>query len=129
MKKIIKYITGFIILLAVQFVSSQALNFANIKLPAPILGIIILALLIEFKIIKKEWIKDICNLLLSNMPLLFIPLFAGIITYFKIIKENFSAIAINVVLTTTLTLIVSALFVENVIKFIRLKKIKEAGKQ
>jgi holin-like protein len=94
-------------------------------LPAPILGIIVFAILLKFNIIKKEWVKDICNLLLNNMPLFFVPLFVGIINYYGLIQKNLIPILLNVVLTTTITLIITAIFVENVIKFVRLHKIRK----
>ena len=79
----------------------------------------------KLNIIKKEWVKDICNLLLKYMPLLFVPLFVGIISYYSILQKNLIPIAMNVILTTTITLIVTAIFVENDIKFVRLHKIKK----
>lgn len=124
--RIIKYILGFLILCSVQFVCNFFVNAMHFVLPAPILGIIVFALMLQFKIIKKEWVKDICNLLLSNMPLLFVPLFVGIMAYYGIIEKNLIPIIINVIVTTTVTLVVTALFVENVIKFVRLHKMRKS---
>lgn len=124
MKHLTNYIKGFLILILIQFLCTKIIDFTGIKLPAPILGIVIFGILLEFKIIKKDWVKDICDLLLSNMPLLFVPLFAGIIAYVNLIKENLGAIITNIVVTTILTLVISAVFVENVIKFVRLQKLK-----
>ena len=62
--------------------------------------------------------------MLKYMPLLFVPLSVGIIAYFGIIEKNFIPIIINVVGTTTLTLLLTAIFVENVIKYVRLRKIR-----
>lgn len=124
MKKSANYIKGFLILILIQFLCTKIIDFTGIKLPAPILGIVIFGMLLEFKIIKKDWVKDICDLLLSNMPLLFVSLFAGIIAYVNLIKENLGAIITNIVVTTILTLVISAVFVENVIKFVRLQKLK-----
>ena len=59
------------------------------------------------------------------MPLLFVPLFVGIISYYGIIEKNLIPILVNIVLTTTLVLILTALFVENVIKFVRLHNIRK----
>lgn len=84
-----------------------------------------LAFLIQLNIIKKEWVKDIANLLLKYMPMLFVPLFVGIIAYYSLIQKNIIFILISIILTTTLTLLITAIFVENVIKFIRLKRIKD----
>ncbi len=120
-----KYLTGFIILCFIQLICNWLVKSANITFPAPILGIVFLFILLKFNIIKKEWIEDICDLLLKYMPLLFIPLAVGIVSYYKIIEENLIPILINVIGTTTITLAITAIFVENVIKYIRLKRIRK----
>lgn len=122
--KSLKYLIGFFILLLVQFIANLLIKVTNIVFPSPILGIIILTICLQFKIIKSEWIKDICDLLLKNMPLLFVPLFVGIIAYYGLIEKNLLPILINVFVTATITLIVTAFFVDNVIKYIRFSKIK-----
>lgn len=123
--KLRKYFTGFLILCAIQLFCNWIVKIAHIVLPAPISGIIVFALLLQFNVIKKEWVRDICNLLLKYMPLLFVPLFVGIIAYYSIIERNLVPIILNVILTTTATLIITAIFVENVIKFVRLRKIRK----
>ena len=75
--------------------------------------------------IKKEWIQDICEFLLKYLPVLFVPFLVGIISHFDLIGKNLLLLTINIFITTAITLVVTALFVENVIKFVRLKKIKD----
>lgn len=120
-----KIIFGFCILCLVQFFCNMIVQKLRLALPSPILGIIVFAFLLQFKIIKKEWVREICNLLLKYMPLLFVPLFVGIISYYGLIEKNILPILLNVILTTTLTLIITAIFVENVIKHVRLHKIRK----
>lgn len=123
-RQIFKYITGFLILCAIQFACNWFVKKTNIVFPAPILGIIVLFLLLQFNIIKKSWIRDICTLMLKYMPLLFVPLAVGIISYYGIIEKNLIPILINVIGTTTLTLLLTAIFVENVIKYIRFRRMR-----
>ena len=122
--KLLKLVLGFGILCLIQTVCNLALTALSIKFPAPIMGIIVLAFLLRFNIIKKEWVKDICELFLKYMPLFFVPLFVGIIVYYSLIEENLIPILVNIAITTSLVIIISALFVENVIKFVRLYKIR-----
>ncbi len=122
---IFKYITGFLILCSIQYGCNVFVRYIHVPLPAPILGIIVLGLLLHFNVIKKDWIRDICNLLLKYMPLLFVPLFAGIISYYNLLEKNLIPILINITVCSALTLIITALFVENVIKFVRLDKIRK----
>ena len=59
------------------------------------------------------------------MPLLFVPLAVGIITYYSLIEKNFVAIVVNVILVATLTLVITALFVENFIKYVRYRRMRD----
>ena len=123
--RVLKSIIGFIILCTIQFLCNLFVKLSNIPFPAPILGIIVLFLLLQFNLIKREWVKDFCEFILKYMPLLFVPLAVGIITYYGIIEKNLIPILINVIGTTTLTLLLTALFVENVIKFVKLQKMRK----
>lgn len=122
--RVFKLLLGFAILCLIQYLCNVVLSFLNIAFPAPILGIIILTILLKLEIIKKVWVKDICDLFLKYMPLLFVPLFVGIIVYYGLISENLTPILVNVIVSTTLVIVLSALFVENVIKIIRFYKFK-----
>ena len=124
MSKFLHLILGGIIIFSIQFFSSYILKLLNIPFPAPVLGLIVLFVLLKTKIIKESWVKDFCKILLKYMILFFIPLFVGLVSYFDLIKDNFYAIVFTIVLTTTLIIISVGLFVENVIKFVRLKRIK-----
>ncbi len=121
-------ILGFAILVILQFISNFIINISPIKFPAPILGMVFFVILLQTKIIKEEWIKEICELLLKHMALLFIPLFVGIIVYFDLIKTNLLPILLAIFLITTLIMVFTALFVETIIKFTRLSKMKKGGK-
>lgn len=123
--RILKCIIGFIILCAIQYFCNRIVKLTHIILPAPILGIILLSLLIQANIIKKEWIKDICNLLLKNMPLLFVPIFVGLISYYGIIEKNLIPILVNVIIGTTLTIMVTGIIVDNIIKYIKLRRMRK----
>ena len=123
--RVLKYLIGFIILCAIQFACNMLIKCFNIPFPAPIMGILVLFLFLQLNIIRRDWIKDICELILKYMPLLFVPLAVGIITYYGVIEKNLIPILINVIGTTTLTLLLTALFVENVIKFVRLQKMRK----
>ena len=125
LSRVFKYLIGFSILCGIQFLCNLFIKYTHIVFPAPILGIIVLFLLLQFGLIKKDWIKDICDLLLKYMPLLFVPLSVGIITYLGIIERNLIPILINVVGTVTLTMLFTAMFVENVIKYHRFQKIRK----
>ena len=126
MSRILKCLIGFFVLCLIQYLCNLFVKTINIPFPAPILGIVVLFLLLQFNIVKREWIKDICEFILKYMPLLFIPLAVGIVSYYGMIEKNLVPILINVIGTTTLTLLLTAIFVENVIKYIRLQRMRKS---
>lgn len=131
MNKILKFTISLLIIFLIQYISFIALKFLKINFPSPLLGIIILFFLLQFKIVKEDLIKDCCEFFLNNMILFFIPIFVGIICYTKIIYQNFLPIILVILITTFLTLVCTGLFFQIFLKYFRflnIKKIKE-GKE
>ncbi len=128
MKKIFNFILGIVIIFGILYFCIYFLKLTKIYFPAPILGIIVLFSLLKLKIIKEEFVEDFCNFLLKYMILFFIPLFVGVITYFDLIIKNLWAIVLTIFITTTLVMVLVGLFVENIIKFKRLKHFRSNQK-
>ena len=123
MFKISNFILGGAIIFSIQFICTYLLKILNFPFPAPVLGLIVLFILLKTKIIKETLVKDFCKFLLKYMILFFVPLFVGLVSYFDLIRENFYAIIFTIIVTTTLIIAFVGLFVENIIKFSRLRKI------
>ena len=75
--RVFKCLIGFGILCLIQYLCNLFVKITNIPFPAPIMGIVLLFLLLQLNIIKRDWIKEICEFLLKNMPILFVPLAVG----------------------------------------------------
>ncbi len=69
-----------------EVVSQLIKNIINI--PGSILGMIILFLLLQFKILSEDKIKDVSDFLLGNMGIFFIPAGVSLIQSLGLIKEN-----------------------------------------
>ena len=69
-----------------ELISSLISNI--ITMPGTIIGMIILFLLLQFKIMKEETIKDVADFLLGNMGIFFIPAGVSLIQSLGLIKEN-----------------------------------------
>lgn len=123
-KVILNYIFGFLILVFILLSCNIFCKHFQIIFPAPILGIIVLFLLLQFKIIKEDIVKNICEFLLKYMPLLFIPFLVGIVSYYGLIEKQLIPILFNIVVSAILTMVITAFTVENIIKYTRLKKIR-----
>ncbi len=116
-KKVIRIITGFIILVLLQFVSEKIIHTIGVNFPPTILGMIIFALLLNFKIIPIWLVKDICTIAISILPALFVPLFVGVTVYYSIIKQDLISILAVIILTTFITMVFTAFFVDKVMEW------------
>ncbi len=128
MNKILNFSVGALTIFLVGYISDKFLLFFKIPIPSPILGIIIFFILLKSNIIKEKYIRDFCEFILKYMILFFIPAFVGIIEYSDIVIKNFAVIIATIFITTTLVLVITGLFVENIIKYKKLYSIKKGGK-
>lgn len=115
--KIFRVIFGFLILLLIQFVSEKILHTLGLNFPPTILGLIIFALLLNFKIIPMWFMKDICIAAISILPALFVPLLVGITAYWGIIKQNLIGIIGIIILATFITMVSTAIFVDKIMEW------------
>ena len=107
-----------------EVVSQFIKNIINI--PGSILGMIILFLLLQFKIISEEKIKDVADFLLGNMGIFFIPAGVSLIQSLGLIKENAILLLSCIILINIAVIIGSGKSVEFMIK---LKEKKQAKSQ
>lgn len=113
------------ILFLIYYVSFFILKVTQIKLPPAILGLVLFAWGLSVGVIKEEWIKTAVDFMLKNMPVLFVPFIVGIVLYKSVLTDNIIAICLVVLLSTTLTIVGTGLFVEYGIKLLRLHKMKK----
>ncbi len=116
-KKSLRFVVGFLILLSIQLFSEWLLNILNFNFPPVIFGMIMFALLLNFKIISLKLVKDICNFMISILPSLFVPLLVGITVYWGIIRQNFLGILLSIIFATFITMILTAVFVDKVMEW------------
>ena len=120
--KIFKIIIGFLIIITIQFISNYIVKFTHLPMSGAILGLIIFTVLLKYKIINKKYVEDCISLILNYMPLLFIPLFVGIISYYNVIEHDLLKLAFIIILSTLFVLVLTALTVETIIKYVKLLK-------
>jgi len=115
--KILRLAAGFIILLAIQILSEKIFHLLHINFPPTIFGMIVFALLLNFKIIPEYLVKEACSFAISILPALFVPLLVGISVYYSLIKQNLLAILSIIILATFITMVLTALFVDKVMEW------------
>ena len=88
-----------------ELISSLLSSF--IKLPGTIVGMIILFLLLQFKIIKEETIKDVADFLLSNMAIFFVPAGVSLTNSLGLIGDNIVVLILSVTVATMIIMLVT----------------------
>ena len=93
-----------------ELISSLLSNI--ITMPGTIIGMIILFLLLQFKIMKEETIKDVADFLLGNMAIFFMPAGVSLINSLGLITENMLVLLLSGTVATIIIMIVTGKIVE-----------------
>lgn len=83
----------------------QMLPFA---FPASVIGMILLFLLLAFRVLKVDHIREKSDFLLGNMAFFFIPAGVSIINYFDVLKDWVFQLIFICIVTTVITFAVTA---------------------
>lgn len=88
-----------------ELISSLCSDF--IKVPGAILGMIILFLLLQFKIIKEESIREVSDFLLNNMAIFFVPAGVSLINSLGLIGDNILVLLLSITAATMVIMLVT----------------------
>jgi holin-like protein len=90
-------------LLTVLFLLGNLITkYLHIPLPGSIVGLVLLFLLLQFKVVKIEWIEKGATWLLAELLLFFIPSAVGVVNYQQVISSQ-GVKLITVIVLSTLT--------------------------
>lgn len=106
----------FLIILVINFVGVIIQNIFNLPLPGTILGMLILFVLLWTKVLKVESIEKVCDFLILNMIIFFLPPAVELLEYMALLKTGFFKIIILLIVTTVITMIVTGKTVDFCIK-------------
>jgi len=79
----------------------------GITIPSSIIGMLLLAFLLQVKLVRIEWVKGISDFLISNLGFFFVPPGVALMLYFDIIRAEFLPIMVATVVSTLLVLVVT----------------------
>ncbi|MEI8200633.1 MAG: CidA/LrgA family protein [Eubacteriales bacterium] len=100
-----------------------------IPFPGSVLSMIILFLLLFFRVVKVDHIRQKADFLLKNMSFFFIPAGIGILSSFDLIRSSILPLITVIIVTTILTFGATALTVQGIItlqdRHAKAKKAKE----
>jgi len=98
---------GFAILLLLQFLGELISRGLNLPIPGNVLGMGLLLLALNLKLVRAEWVEDAVELLLSNLALFFVPAGVGVMVYFDLIAAEWLPILVATVLSTFVVMAVT----------------------
>lgn len=90
-------------------VGEVVVRLTGIAIPSSIIGMLLLTALLQMKVVKLEWVKDVADFLISNIGFFFVPPGVALMLYFDVIKMEIVPIAIATLVSTALVLIATGL--------------------
>ncbi|MFO1424797.1 MAG: CidA/LrgA family protein [Candidatus Competibacteraceae bacterium] len=103
------------ILLMLQLVGEVAVRWSGVPLPGPVVGMLLLFLALRWRQELPDALRAVAETLLSHLSLLFIPAGVGIMQYGALLSQEWLAVVAAVVLSTLITVAVTALVMRAVI--------------
>ena len=103
------------ILLILQLVGEVTVRWSGVPLPGPVVGMLLLFLALRWRQALPDTLRTVAETLLSHLSLLFIPAGVGIMRYGALLAEEWLAITITLILSTLITVAVTALVMEALI--------------
>jgi holin-like protein len=98
-------ITWLLLMQSLGEVLSRALH---LPLPGPVVGMLLLLVALQFALVSAS-VQPVAEFLLQHLSLLFVPVGVGVMTHVAILSQYGVRIAIVIVLSTWISLAVSAL--------------------
>ncbi|MGM0509087.1 MAG: CidA/LrgA family protein [Fusobacteriota bacterium] len=105
----------FAIILGVLEVGKFISGNLNLPIPGSVIGMVILLLLLEFKIMKLERIQKVGNFLLDNLAFFFVPATVSVMKSYGIIKNQWWQIILICFLSTIVVFGVTGFILEKLI--------------
>lgn len=111
-----KVLLQFLIILIFTLLGELIASILPFSFPGSLIGLILLFLALLLKLVKVSDIKDVSSFLQKNMAFLFVPLGVGILNYFDYIKLHWVSIVLILIVSTTLTLMITAYIAKRGVK-------------
>jgi holin-like protein len=94
---------GFVIIM-LFLLAGEALHGLGLPLPGNVTGMILLAVALRLRIVRREWVAGAANFLVENLSLLFVPAGVGVMAYFNVVERSWLPISLSVLVSTLVVL-------------------------
>ena len=96
-----------------EYISSFIQNI--IVIPGNIIGMILLFLLLQFKVIKLDKVNELGDLLINNMAIFFVPAGVSLIRSLDLISDNIFVLLMTIFFSTIAVMYITGFVVEKII--------------
>jgi len=100
-----KYLKQFGIILTVSFLGEVLHHFIPLPIPASIYGIILMFAALALHVIPLDAVREVSGFLVEIMPVMFIPAAAGLLESWGLLRPNWVAYVVIMVVTTFLVML------------------------
>ncbi|OXM86468.1 CidA/LrgA family holin-like protein [Paenibacillus rigui] len=116
MRTFVKSTLQVLIFIIISYVMNRIADTLHVSIPGSILGLGLVFVLLQTKVIKLEWLDLGAKWLLAEMLLFFIPPAAGMIQYKALLLNSGFRIVLVVVISTVLVMVCAGLVAEWIAK-------------
>ncbi|MCC0640286.1 MULTISPECIES: CidA/LrgA family protein [unclassified Clostridioides] len=113
-----KVFNQLVIILCIWVIGEYISSFIQsvILIPGSIVGMLLLFILLQFKVLDLSSIENISGFFLDNMAVFFIPAGVSLIKSLDLIKENVLVLLLVICLSTLVVMYTTGIIVEKMIK-------------
>ncbi|WP_028857610.1 CidA/LrgA family protein [Psychrilyobacter atlanticus] len=108
-------IKQYAIIFMVTYLGEMISKSINFPFPGPVIGMLILFILLERKLIDVDFVEKGANNILLNLAIFFIPPGVGLISALDLLNGNVLKIVVTMILTTIITMVTTGLTVQYLI--------------
>lgn len=123
--KFLRVCVGFALLAGLYESAARVFDFFGIAFPPSLVAMVILYFLLLFKILPLWVVEDACKLVLKFMPLYFVPILVGIMSYKELLAGKICSIFSALILSAAITMLATAFCVE----FLQKRKCGAKGRE
>lgn len=108
----LKLFKQFIIIIALSFIGELLHALIPFPIPASIYGILLLFMLLEWKVLRLDDVKEVSDFLIFIMPLLFVPAAVGLIDAWDELRASLTAYVTIIVAVTLIVMVATGLITQ-----------------
>ncbi|UYL08695.1 CidA/LrgA family protein [Bdellovibrio sp. SKB1291214] len=109
-------ILALFILLFFQFLGEGLVRYFNLFIPGPVMGMVFFFGALVFFPVLKSRTESLGIFISQHLSLFFIPAGVGMIEYFDLFGQHGAAIVITIIISTTITIVATALIFNTLLK-------------